>query len=131
MISVALPVTYISYVCIFFDYNLFLDLCATGEVRLSLGEDDEEFYNGLDYVDETYYYDKDKLTRGRVELCMNGSFYSICRDSWDLNHATVVCKQLGFSEYGMLVCVVYCVLFHTFIPVPLSNRSHPYNYWSV
>ena len=78
-----------------------LELCVTGDVRLSLGEDDVDLYNGLDYVDETYYYEKDELTRGRVELCMNGSFYGICRDSWDFIHATVVCRQLGFSEYGM------------------------------
>ena len=80
-----------------------IELCATGDVRLSLGEDDE-FYNGLDYVDESYY--KDKLTRGRVELCVNGSFYSICRDSWDFNHATVVCKELGFSEYGKYIGII-------------------------
>ena len=108
-----------------------LELCITGDVRLSLGEDDEEFYNGLDYVDETYYYDKDKLTRGRVELCMNDSFYGICRDSWDFVHAAIVCKQLGFSEYGTSAGILN-ILGSFLIHVCLFPciRSHPRNYWS-
>ena len=80
-----------------------IELCKTGEVRLSLGEDDEDHYIGLDYVDENYYYDKDRLTRGRVEFCSNGSFYSVCRDNWSYPHAAAVCKQLGLSSYGILV----------------------------
>ena len=104
------------------------ELCTTGKARLSLGEDDEELYNGLDYVDETYYYDKDKLTRGRVELCVNGSFRGICRDSWDFNHATVVCKELGFSEYGKYIGIVFChmlgifiFLFHILGAIPVTT----------
>ena len=82
----------------------------TGEVRLSLGEDDEDLYNGLDYVDETYYYDKDRLTRGRVEFCSNGSFYSVCRDNWSYLQAAIVCKQLGLSAYGIVVKIYFFIL---------------------
>ena len=38
--------------------------------------------------------------RGRVEYCINETYYGICADDWGYVHASVVCRQLGFSEYG-------------------------------
>ena len=34
--------------------------------------------------------------RGRVELCMDGRWRTICSSSWDHNDAAVVCRQLGY-----------------------------------
>ena len=33
---------------------------------------------------------------GRVEICVNGIWGSICNSGWTKNDAFVVCKQLGF-----------------------------------
>ena len=50
-------------------------LCVQGEVRLVGGND----------------------TGGRVELCMDEEWGTVCSDEWSNTNARVVCRQLGFS----------------------------------
>ena len=39
--------------------------------------------------------------RGRVELCTNGGWSTLCNNQWDRNDAAVVCRQLGYRSAGV------------------------------
>ena len=56
--------------------------CTTGDVRLQDGTIENE---------------------GRVEVCVNGVWGSVCDYGWSTIDANVVCNQLGYSIYGKLV----------------------------
>ena len=56
--------------------------CSTGDIRLQGGADD---------------------TQGRVEICMNATWGTVCDDSFNFTDASVACRQLGFSRFRMSI----------------------------
>ena len=74
--------------------NIFILACITGEVRLVNGATANE---------------------GRVEICINGVWGTVCDDLWTNNNAKVVCRQLGYSTDGELAL---------FFSHPLSCSGH-------
>ena len=71
---------------------------------------------------------------GRVEVCLNKSWHSVCDDGWGSTDATVVCKQLGYAYTGCkndmwLIIVINSVcmiseILHAFNNGQISLKDH-------
>ena len=38
---------------------------------------------------------------GRVDICVDGYWYTPCQDTWGIEETRVVCRELGFCQQGI------------------------------
>ena len=71
------PVQQIVYVALIVFLCINYTACRQGDIRLIGGADDRE---------------------GRMEVCNQNQWGSVCDVSWDMNDANVACRQAGFGS---------------------------------
>ena len=72
-----------AYLCQYNYYNNYYLDCTDGDIRVA---------NGVSALE------------GRVEVCVDGVWGTVCDDLWGVEEASVACRQLGFSPDGRSMC---------------------------
>ena len=80
------------------------DLCNNGDIRLMGGSN---------------------MYEGRVELCWNETWGTICDGFWSTNDANVACRQLGFLDTGNTISMYIGCTFRVICFSYLIMKTQP------
>jgi len=97
---------YIGYFIILLLYYVILytyiisAVCEDLNARILVGSGESYYGGGASQLIDDLDYISNELSVGRVEVCFQGAWRSLCSSRWTRQDASVVCKQLGFAAAG-------------------------------
>ena len=49
------------------------------------------------------------MDEGRLEICDDGQWLTVCHEHWNLNNSAVVCREIGLDPNGIIMSLPYVV----------------------